>query len=137
MIVRESVQRTGAATGQSTPAAGPLEIGVDRQCSQVSGFILSLGEVLDTLVPGGLGSAASRVMVRRQLRRRRPETKSEELIRSSTPQRASGGRVGSASSLSPGTLQMPPTIFLLRRSLAGRSVPGPSQDQDYTVHANV
>ncbi len=46
------------------------QVRLERQCSQVSGFILSFGEVLDTLIPGGIGRMICRAVVLRRLRRR-------------------------------------------------------------------
>ncbi len=43
---------------------------MERECSQTSGFILSFGEVLNTLLPAGICSCVSRAVVRRRLRRR-------------------------------------------------------------------
>ena len=48
----------------------------ERTRSHKSAFILSLGEVLDTLLPGGLASGICRTVVRRRSHRRLHSDKS-------------------------------------------------------------
>jgi len=69
-MTRAEIKLQKYQAGEKRRRQQQRELRLERKRSEVSGFILVFGEVLDTLIPFGLASGICRSIVGRRIRRR-------------------------------------------------------------------
>ena len=68
-MTRKEIKLQRIQTAKTRRRLERRQIRLEREVSQLSGFILSFGEVFDTLIPFGIGSALCRSVIRLRIRR--------------------------------------------------------------------
>ena len=68
-MTRKEIKLQKIQTAETRRRLERRQMRLERKSSQMSGFILSFGEVFDTLIPFGIGPALCRSAVRRRIRR--------------------------------------------------------------------
>ena len=72
-MTRREIKLQRLQTAKTRRRLEKRQLRLEGEVSQLSGFVLSFGEVLDTLIPFGIGSALCRSFVRMRIRRQSAE----------------------------------------------------------------